>query len=186
VTGLLKAWGQGDEAALNALIPLVHDELRRIARRCLHGERANLSLQATALVNEAFLRLVDVQHVDWQNRMHFLAMSARLMRRVLVDLARSRRADKRGGGAVRVTFDEAALGGSGPEADVIRLDDALQALAALDDRKSRVVELRFFGGLSVDETAAMLHVSSKTVLRDWEFARAWLQQEMTREAGRDA
>jgi RNA polymerase sigma factor (TIGR02999 family) len=151
----------------------------------LHGERANCSLQATALVNEAFLRMVDVQHVDWQNRMHFLAMSARLMRRVLVDLARSRRADKRGGGAVRVTFDEATMGESGPEADVIRLDDALQALAALDDRKSRVVELRFFGGLSVDETAEALRVSSKTVMRDWEFARAWLQQEMTREAGRD-
>jgi RNA polymerase sigma-70 factor (ECF subfamily) len=186
VTGLLKAWGQGDEAALNALIPLVHDELRRIARRCLHGEAANHSVQATALVNEAFMRLVDVQRVDWQNRTHFLAMSARLMRRVLVDLARARRAHKRGGGALRVTFDEAAMGGSGPEADVIRVDDALQALAALDDRKSRVVELRFFGGLSVDETAAALQVSSKTVLRDWEFARAWLQQELTREAGRDA
>jgi RNA polymerase sigma-70 factor (ECF subfamily) len=113
-------------------------------------------------------------------------MSARLMRRVLVDLARSRGADKRGGGAVRVTFDEAAIGGLAPDADVIRLDDALKALAALDDRKSRVVELRFFGGLTVDETAAALQVSSKTVLRDWEFARAWLQRELTREAGRDA
>ena len=167
-------------------MPLVHDELRRIARRCLHGERANHSVQATELVNEAFLRLVDVQQVDWQNRTHFLAMSARLMRRVLVDLARSRRADKRGGGAIRVTFDEAAIAGLAPDADVIRLDDALQALAALDDRKSRVVELRFFGGLTVDETAVALQVSSKTVLRDWEFARAWLQRELTREAGRDA
>jgi RNA polymerase sigma-70 factor (ECF subfamily) len=186
VTSLLKAWGQGDEAALNALMPLVHDELRRIARRCLRGEPANHSVQATALVNEAFLRLVDVQFIDWQNRLHFLAMSARLMRRVLVDLARSRRADKRGGGAVRVTFDEAAMAASGPAADVIRLDDALQALAALDERKSRVVELRFFGGLSVDETALALQVSSKTVLRDWEFARAWLQQEMNPRGGRDA
>jgi RNA polymerase sigma-70 factor (ECF subfamily) len=186
VTGLLKAWGQGDEAALNALVPLVHDELRRIARGCLRGEAANHSVQATALVNEAFLRLVDVQHVDWQSRIHFLAMSARLMRRVLVDLARSRRADKRGGGAVRVTFDEAIVGTSEPEAEVIRLDDALQALAALDRRKSRVVELRFFGGLSLDETAAALRVSSKTVQRDWEFARAWLQQEMTHEVGYDA
>jgi RNA polymerase sigma factor (TIGR02999 family) len=167
-------------------MPLVHDELRRIARRCLHGERANHSVQATELVNEAFLRLVDVQHVDWQNRAHFLAMSARLMRRVLVDLARSRAADKRGGGAVRVTLDDAAIGGVAPEADVIRLDDALQALAALDDRKSRVVELRFFGGLTADETAVALQVSSKTVLRDWEFARAWLQRELTRGAGRDA
>jgi RNA polymerase sigma-70 factor (ECF subfamily) len=168
-------------------MPLVHDELRRIARRCLYGEHANHSVQATELVNEAFLRLVDVQHVNWQNRTHFLAMSARLMRRVLVDLARSRGADKRGGGAVRVTLDDAALGGGlEPEADVIRLDDAIQALAALDDRKSRVVELRFFGGLTVDETAVALQVSSKTVLRDWEFARAWLQRELTREGGRDA
>ena len=167
-------------------MPLVHDELRRIARRCLHGERANHSVQATELVNEAYLRLVDVQHVDWQNRVHFLAMSARLMRRVLVDLARSRRADKRGGGAVRVTFADAAIGGVAPEADVIRLDDALQALAALDERKSRVVELRFFGGLTADETAVALQVSSKTVLRDWEFARAWLQRALTREGGRDA
>ena len=166
-------------------MPLVHDELRRIARRCLYGERANHSVQATELVNEAFLRLVDVQHVDWQNRTHFLAMSARLMRRVLVDLARSRSADTRGGGAVRVTFDDAVIGGVAPDADVLRLDDALKALAALDERKSRVVELRFFGGLTNDETALVLQVSSKTVLRDWEFARAWLQRELTREAGRD-
>jgi RNA polymerase sigma-70 factor (ECF subfamily) len=138
------------------------------------------------LVNEAFLRLVDVQHVDWQNRMHFLAMSARLMRRVLVDLARTRHADKRGGGAVRVTLDEAVIGGVLPDADITRLDDALEALAALDDRKSRVVELKFFGGLTVDETASMLRVSSKTVMRDWEFARVWLQRELTREAPRDA
>jgi RNA polymerase sigma factor (TIGR02999 family) len=186
VTVLLRAWREGDETALDALMPLVHDELRRIARRCLHGEHANHSVQATELVNEAYLRLVDVQHVDWQNRTHFLAMSARLMRRVLVDLARSRGAEKRGGGAVRVTLDDAAIGGVAPEADVIRLDDALQALAALDDRKSRVVELRFFGGLTVDETAVALHVSSKTVLRDWEFARAWLQRELTREDSRDA
>jgi RNA polymerase sigma-70 factor (ECF subfamily) len=186
VTVLLRAWREGDETALDALMPLVHDELRRIARRCLHGERANHSVQATALVNEAFLRLVDVQHLDWQNRTHFLAMSARLMRRVLVDLARTRRADKRGGGAIHVTFDDATIGGVAPEPDVIRLDDALQALAALDERKSRVVELRFFGGLTVDETAAALEVSSKTVLRDWEFARAWLQRELARAAGDDA
>jgi RNA polymerase sigma-70 factor (ECF subfamily) len=167
-------------------MPLVHDELRRIARRCLHGERANHSLQATELVNEAFLRLVDIQQIDWQNRTHFLAMSARLMRRVLVDLARARGADKRGGGAIRVTLNEAAIDGLAPNADVIRLDDALKALAALDERKSRVVELRFFGGLTADETAVALQVSSKTVLRDWEFARAWLQRELRHEAGRDA
>jgi RNA polymerase sigma factor (TIGR02999 family) len=186
VTVLLRAWREGDETALEALMPLVHDELRRIARRCLYGEGANHSVQATELVNEAFLRLVDVQHIDWQNRTHFLAMSARLMRRVLVDLARSRGANKRGGGAVRVTLNDAAVGGVAPDGDVIRLDDALHALAALDDRKSRVVELRFFGGLTVDETAVALQVSSKTVLRDWEFARAWLQRELSREAGRDA
>jgi len=186
VTVLLRAWQEGDQAALDALIPLVHDELRRIARGCLHGDRAKHSVQATELVNEAFLRIVDVQHVDWQNRTHFLAMSARLMRRVLVDLARSRRADKRGGGAVRVTLDDAALGGVAPDADVIRLDDALEALAALDERKSRVVELRFFGGLTADETAVALQVSPKTVLRDWEFARAWLQRELTSEGARDA
>jgi RNA polymerase sigma factor (TIGR02999 family) len=172
--------------ALDALMPLVHNELQRIARRCLHGEHANRSVQATELVNEAFLRLVDVQHVDWQNRTHFLAMSARLMRRVLVDFARSRHADKRGGGAVLVTLAESAIGGVAPEADVIRLDDALQALAALDERKSRVVELRFFGGLTAEETAVALQISSKTVLRDWEFARAWLQRELTSETNRDA
>lgn len=186
VTVLLKAWREGDETALHALMPLVHDELRRVARRCLYGERANHSLQATALVNEAFLRLVDVQHVDWQNRAHFLAMSARLMRRVLVDVARSRRSDKRGGDALRVTLDDAVIGGVEPDVNVIMLDDALEALAALDNRKSRVVELRFFGGLTVDETAVVLNVSSKTVLRDWEFARAWLQRELIRGAGRDA
>jgi RNA polymerase sigma factor (TIGR02999 family) len=185
VTALLRAWREGDETALDALMPLVYDELRRIARRCLHGERAH-SVQATELVNEAFLRLVNVQQIDWQNRTHFWAMSARLMRRVLVDLARSRGADKRGGGAVRVAFDETAIGGDRSEVDVIRLDDALNALAALDDRKSRVVELRFFGGLTADETAAALQVSSKTVLRDWEFARAWLQRALTREGARDA
>jgi RNA polymerase sigma-70 factor, ECF subfamily len=178
VTGLLRAWREGDQAALDALMPLVHDELRRIARRCLYGERANHSVQATELVNEAFLRLVDVQQVDWQSRTHFLAMSARLMRRVLVDYARTRAADKRGGGAVHVTLDDATIGGAAPAADVVRLDDALKALAALDDRKSRVVELRFFGGLTVDETAAALEISSKTVLRDWEFSRAWLHREI--------
>jgi RNA polymerase sigma-70 factor (ECF subfamily) len=155
--------------------------LRRIARRCLFGERANHSLQATALVNEAFLRLVDVQRVDWQNRVHFLAMSARLMRRVLVDMARERRADKRGGDIVRVTFDEALVEGISRAADLVKLDDALQALAALDPRKSQVVELKFFGGLSAEETGEALKVSAKTVLRDWEFAKAWLQREMTRE-----
>jgi len=183
VTVLLRAWREGDESALDALMPLVHDELQRIARRCLHGERANRSVQATELVNEAFLRLVDVQHIDWQSRTHFLAMSARLMRRVLVDLARSRHADKRGGGAVRVTLDEATIAGVAPDADVLRLDDALQALGALDDRKSRVVELRFFGGLTVDETAAVLGVSSATVKREWALAKGWLYRALTNGRG---
>jgi RNA polymerase sigma factor (TIGR02999 family) len=181
VTGLLQAWRTGDEQALQRLIPLVHGELQRIAARCLRGERPGHSVQATALVNEAFLRLVDVRRIDWQNRVHFLAMSARLMRRVLVDLARARHSGKRGGDVVRVTFDE-ALEPAREVTDVIRLDEALDALTALDERKSRVVELRFFAGLTADETAAALGVSSKTVLRDWEFAKVWLQREMTRDS----
>jgi RNA polymerase sigma factor (TIGR02999 family) len=180
VTVLLRAWGQGDEAALHHLIPLVERELNRIARRCLFGERAEISVSATALVNEAFLRLVDLEQIDWQDRAHFLAMAARLMRRVLVDLARARRAEKRGGDAIRVTFDEALLPVESREADLIALDEALEALAAIDPRKGRVVELRFFGGLSLEETATTLDVSTKTVARDWDFAKAWLQREMTR------
>lgn len=172
------AWRGGDEAALNELMPLVYDEVRRIAGRCMAGERGGRTLQATALVNEAFLRLVDVQRVNWQNRAHFLAMVARLMRRVLVDAARARQAEKRGGDAVRVTFDEPLLAAVDRAADVIRLDDALEALTALDARKSQVVELRFFGGLSLEETAEALDVSTKTVMRDWEFAKAWLEREM--------
>jgi len=179
VTALLRAWGQGDKAALHDLIPLVERELNRIARRCLFGERAHISVSATALVNEAFLRLVDLKRVDWQDRAHFLAMAARLMRRVLVDLARARRAEKRGGEAIRVTFDEALLAGDSREADLINLDDALEALAAIDPRKCEVIELRFFGGLSVEDTAATLNISTKTVIRDWNFAKAWLQREMT-------
>jgi RNA polymerase sigma-70 factor, ECF subfamily len=179
VTVLLKAWGNGEEAALGQLIPLVHAELHRIARRCMYGERVGHSLQATALVNEAYLRLVDVQKIDWQNRTHFLSMAARVMRRVLVDLARARQADKRGGDAVMVTFDEAVIGAHAADVNVLELDEALEALAAHDERKSRVVELRFFGGLSVEETAQTLQVSTKTVARDWDFARAWLQREMT-------
>jgi len=182
VTGLLRAWGRGDETALHQLMPLVERELNRIARRCLAGERAHRSLSATALVNEAFLRLVDINQIAWQDRTHFFAMSARLMRRVLVDLARARQADKRGGDPIRVTLDEALLTDGDAGADLIRLDDALHALAAIDERKARVVDLRFFGGLSVEEAAEALGVSSKTVIRDWNFARAWLQREMTTEA----
>lgn len=178
VTRLLLEWGKGDEAALNALIPLVHEELRRIARRCMAGERRGHSLQATALVNEAYLRLVDVQHMNWQNRVHFLAMSARLMRRILVDIARSKGYQKRGGGAFRVTLDERLAVTDERALDLAALDDALQALTRADERKARVIELRFFGGLSVEETAALLKVSVETVMRDWKFAKAWLSREL--------
>ena len=142
------------------------------------GERVGHSLQTTALVNEAYLRLIDVQHVDWQNRTHFLAMSARLMRRILVDGARSRRYQKRGGGAVKVTFDEALVVSKEPAQDLVALDDALEALAKVDERKARVIELRFFGGLSVEETAAHMKVSVDTVMRDWKLAKAWLRREL--------
>jgi RNA polymerase sigma factor (TIGR02999 family) len=183
VTVLLQAWGQGDETALHALLPLVERELNRIAHRCRFGERAECSVSATALVNEAFLRLVDLERIDWQSRAHFLSMAARIMRRVLVDHARARRSEKRGGGAARTTFDEMLARGSAQqsrEADVIRLDEALTALSQIDPRKTQVIELRFFGGLSVEETAAALQVSAKTVLRDWNFAKAWLQRELLR------
>ena len=178
VTGLLLAWGNGDEAAFERLVPLVERELHRIAKRCMAGERAGHSLQATALVNEAYLRLIDVQQIKWQDRAHFLAMSARLMRRILVDWARSKQYQKRGGGAVQVTMDEglAVVGERGQ--DLVALDDALQALAKFDDRKSKVIELRFFGGLSVEETAEVLKISVDTVMRDWKLAKAWLLREM--------
>ena len=181
VTDLLLAWRAGDEAALDRLVPLVHDELQRIARRCMAAEHSAATLQATALVNEAFLRLVDVQRVNWQNRTHFLAMAARLMRRVLVDAARTKNADKRGGAALRVTLDEALVASQARAIELVRLDDALTSLADLDGRKGQVVELRFFSGLTLEETAEALGVSTKTVMRDWEFAKAWLQREMTRE-----
>jgi RNA polymerase sigma-70 factor (ECF subfamily) len=178
VTGILLKWREGDEAALDELVPIVHDELRRIARRCMAGQRVGHTLQATALVNEAYLRLLDVQQVNWQNRAHFLAMSARLMRRILVDFARSKGYQKRGGGAVKVTFDEGLPVAAEPAQDLVALDDALEALARMDDRKSRVIELRFFGGLSVEETATVLAVSPETVMRDWKLAKAWLMREL--------
>src|SRR5262249_43932279 len=164
--------------ALARLIPLVHRELHQIARHCMAGERAGHSLQATALVNEAYLRLVDAKDVAWQDRAHFLAVSARVMRRILVDHARARHYKKRGGDAVRVTFDEGLAVTNEPSLDFVALDDALEALAKFDDRKSRVVELRFFGGLTVEETASVLKVSPATVMGDWRLAKAWLQREM--------
>jgi len=172
VTALLLKWGAGDEAALDRLMPLVERELHVIARRCMASERPGHSLQATALVNEAYLRLVDVQRVKWKDRLHFLAVGARLMRRILVDHARARGYQKRGGGAARVTFDEALVVAAAPDQALVALDDAL------DNRKARVIELRFFGGLSVDETASALNVSAETVMRDWRLAKAWLLREM--------
>jgi RNA polymerase sigma-70 factor (ECF subfamily) len=178
VTGLLLEWGNGDEGALERLIPLVHRELHQIARRCMAGERAGHSFQATALVNEAYLRLVDTPNVDWQDRAHFLAVSARIMRHILVDHARARLSQKRGGQAEKVSLDDARVVADDRRQDFVALDDALKALAAFDERKSRVVELRFFGGLSVEETASALRVGPDTVMRDWRLARAWLQLEM--------
>ena len=174
------AWREGDEAALDELVPLVHAELHRIARRCISRERVGQTLQATALVNEAYLRLVDVRRVNWQNRAHFLAMSARLMRRILVDAARSKRYQKRGGGAIKVTLDEALLPSVEKSQDLVALDDALAALANVDERKAQVIELRFFGGLSVEETATVLTVSVDTVMRDWKLAKVWLLRELRR------
>ena len=178
VTGLLLAWSKGDDAALEQLIPVVHAELRRIARRHIAGERVGHSLQATALVNEAYLRLVDVRRMKWQDRAHFFAMSARLMRRILVDFARSRGYQKRGGDVQKVSFDEGLVVSNERGTDLVALDDALTALAGVDVRKSQVIEMRFFGGLSVEETAEALHVSPETVMRDWKLAKAWLLREL--------
>lgn len=178
VTRLLLAWGQGDQAALGRLVPIVHAELHRIAMRCMSDERAGHSLQATALVNEAYLRLVNVKQVTWQDRTHFLSMAARLMRRVLVEHARRRRSLKRGSGDGNVPLEDDLVVSPEPPRDFVALDDALCALSAVDERKSRVVELRFFGGLTVEETADVLNVSVDTVMRDWKMARAWLLREL--------
>ena len=177
VSILLRAWSEGDQNALDKLAPIVYDELRRLARYYLHRERPGHSLQATALVNEAYLRLVDYKRMHWEDRAHFFAVSAQLMRRILVDHAR-RHNLKRGGGVQHVALEDTAIVGGGRAENLAVLDDALQALARMDARKARVVELRFFGGLSVEETAEVLQVSSGTVMRDWSSARAWLYREM--------
>jgi RNA polymerase sigma-70 factor, ECF subfamily len=184
VTTLLVNWTEGDDAALQELLPLVYEELRRLARRQMAGEREGHVLQPTALVNEAFLRLVDIHHVQWRNRTHFFAMAARLMRRILVEHARARAFRKRGGGAPHVTFDENVATPSNASHDLVALDDALEALALDHERKARVVELRYFGGLSVEETASALDVSPETVMRDWKFAKNWLLRELSRQAKR--
>ena len=178
VTELLLAWGAGDEVALERLVPVVYAELHRMAQRHLRREQRH-SLQATALVNELYVRLVDAQAVQWHDRAHFFAISARLMRRILVDAARRRQVRKRGGGANAVTLDEAVVVAPGRGRDLIALDDALEALAVFDQRKARVVEMRFFAGLSVQEIAAVLEVSDDTVTRDWNFAKTWLLRELS-------
>jgi RNA polymerase sigma-70 factor, ECF subfamily len=179
VTELLAAWGGGDQAARDELMPLVYEELRRLARRCMHRERAGHTLQTSALVNEAFLRLVDQKNIRWQDRAHFFGIAARLMRQILVDYARRRGYAKRGGDVRRVPLDEAVIVSEERAAEVVALDDALKFLAEIDPRKSQVVELRFFGGLSIEETAEVLGVSEGTVRRDWALAKAWLHDAIT-------
>ena len=183
ITELLLAWRQGEDAARDALVPLVYQELRRLARRHMRGEQPDHTLQATALVNEAWLRLIEVHRVQWQDRAHFFAMASRMMRRVLVDAARAKRAHKRSAGR-DVTLDSRVDLGVPLNLDVVALDDALAGLERLDPRKCQVVELRFFGGLSVEETAEALNVSSATVARDWTFARTWLRRELKGESRR--
>lgn len=178
VTDLLVAWGQGDDEAFGQLVPLVHAELRRIARRQMRGERAGHTLQTTALINEAYLRLVDLNRMRWQDRQHFFAMASRVMRRALVDYARARNVQKRGGGQATVAADEAAAVAVLSPAEVVRLDDALKTLAAAHPRPATVVEMRYFGGFSVAEVAEVLGVSVETVARDWRFARLWLLREL--------
>jgi RNA polymerase sigma-70 factor, ECF subfamily len=185
VTELLKDWGDGNESALNKLIPLVYEELRRIAHHQMAKERAGHTLQTTALVNEAYLRLVGAAEVPWKDRAHFFALSAQLMRRVLVDHARGHGRAKRGGAMIKLSLDEAIAIPVGSDASILELDDALKALAVVDERKAKTVELRFFGGFSVEETAKMLNVSISTVMNDWKFTKVWLLREMQRKRDKD-
>ena len=177
VSTLLRAWSDGDQAALDHLTPIVYSELRRLAGYYMGRERSGHSLQATALVNEAYLKLVDCKRMRWENRAHFFAVSAKLMRRILVDHAR-RHNLKRGGGVQHVALEDSAIAGATPDEDLVALDEAMHALAQIDPRKAQVVELRFFGGLSVEESAEVLKVSQITVMRDWSTARAWLYREI--------
>ena len=179
LTQLLRAWSDGDDRALDQLTPMVVAELKRIARRHIHAERGEHTLQTTALVNEAYLRLLDVTNVRWEDRAHFFAICARIMRRILVEAARARMAEKRGGAALRVTFDD-ALPAITRESEFVALEEALTALAEFDERKAKVIELRFFGGLSVEETAHVLKISEQSVHRDWRLARSWLLRELSR------
>jgi len=180
ITRLLAQWSKGDEQALEKLMPLVYGELHRLARRYISDERPGHTLQTTDLVNEAYLRLVDSAHPNWEGRTQFFAMCARIMRRILVDWARSRQAEKRGKDAPKLELDDALMAAAQPGTDLVAVDDALRALSDIDSRKSQVVELRFFGGLTVKETADVLKVSVETVQRDWRLARSWLRRELTR------
>lgn len=181
ITALLQAWESGDRAALDRLIPVVYEALRRAAQACMKRENPGHTLQASALVNEVYLRLVDITNIDWQSRAHFFAIAASIMRRILLDAARARAAQKRGGGDLRVTFDDnlPAEQASIQAANIIEIDQALEALSKLDPRKAQVVELRFFGGLSVEEMAEVLGISAQSVKRDWKLARAWLLRELS-------
>jgi RNA polymerase sigma-70 factor, ECF subfamily len=178
ISTLLRAWSDGDQSALEKLTPIVYDELHRLAQRHMRGERPGHSLQTTALVNEAYVRLVDYKRMQWQDRAHFFAVSAQLMRRILVENAR-RHNLKRGAGVEHILLDEAATIGGEPAADLIAVDEAMNALALIDARKAQVVEMRFFGGLSVEETAEVLKISAVTVMRDWSTAKAWLYRELS-------
>ena len=178
LTVLLQAWRQGDTAARDQFFALIYDELHRTARRFMRHERGGHTLQASALVNEAYVRLVGTSQIQWQDRAHFFGIAAHMMRRILVDAARRKAVSKRGGGKQRRTFDEALAVSSEPSPDLVALDDALETLTTIDARKSKVIELRFFGGLTVDETAEVLKVSPQTVLRDWSLAKAWLLREL--------
>jgi RNA polymerase sigma factor (TIGR02999 family) len=178
VTQLLLEWGNGDKAALDKLVPVVYQELRRLARHYMRRERPGHTLQTSALVNEAYMRLVDYKHVRWESRAHFFAVAAQAMRRILVEHARKRHFAKRGGGAIRVSFDEAAMVSEKQAAELIALDDALTSLEAIDPRKSRIVELRYIGGLNIEETAEVLDISPATVQREWRSAKAWLYREI--------
>jgi RNA polymerase sigma factor (TIGR02999 family) len=182
VTRLLRAWSDGDESAMDQLVPLIEDELRRLARAYMARERKGHTLQATALVNEVFLRVPAARHLRWHDRAHFIGIAARLMRRVLIDHARIRGYRKRGAGAQRITLDEEALTGQELSLDILAVDRALEAFAKVDHRKTQVVELRFFGGLSLEEIADVLHVSVETVKRDWRLARLWLSRHLQEEA----
>jgi RNA polymerase sigma-70 factor (ECF subfamily) len=186
VTELLVAWSGGDSGALQDLMPIVYDELRNLARRYMHREENNQTLQTTALIHEAYLKLIDQKRVQWQNRAHFFAVAAQMMRRILVDMARKRHAERRGGTFQKISLDEAPTLSHCPAREVVAVDEALTALAVLDPQKSRIVELRFFAGLSVEETAEVLKISAATVMREWKRAQAWLYSEIGKQPSASA